>query len=316
MRHLAVGIDIGGTYTKIGLVSREGECLAQERFRTQNFRVLEEYLEKVAACIETLRNQMVSDFSIDGVGIGAPDVNYQNQTVFNPGNLPWKGSTELARLLSEKLNYPTKIINDGNAAVLGELHFGSGRNMRDFVVLTLGTGLGSGIVANGQLVHGHTGYAARMGHFSVEDDGWETVLGAKGGIEAYVSATGLKRSVLYMQAKYNYESRFRDIAYHNLRGEEIMAAALEGDKIALAAFDFVGEKLGKFMCKLATALEPEAIILSGGLVKAGDLLLSPTKEYFKKHSIDLFKGKVKIKLSALGDKSASIIGAASLVWHK
>jgi glucokinase len=217
--------------------------------------------------------------------------------------------------LKERLPIPMKITNDANAAAVGEMLFGSAKGMQDFIVVTLGTGFGSGIVANGQLINGYDGFAGELGHVDMTlGDGRLTGQGVRGGLEAYVSATGLKRTIMHMQAKYMDESRFRNIAFNDLHGEDITQAAEEGDPIALKAFDFTARVLGLAMANFTAFSQPEAFILMGGLVNSGKWILDPLYEYFEDNLLQVYKGKVKILLSGLPSKTAAIAGAAALIW--
>jgi glucokinase len=208
------------------------------------------------------------------------------------------------------------IMNDASAAALGEMHFGNAKGMQDFIVITLGTGFGSGIVSNGRLIEGFDGFAGELGHVDMTiGDGRITGLKVKGGLEAYVSATGLKRTILYMMCQHLDESRFRGIAYNDLHGEEITQAAEEGDTIALKAFDYTADILGQALANFTAFTQPEAFFLLGGLVNSGKFILDPLETYFNDYLLDVYKGRVKILLSGLPPKTAAICGAASLVWE-
>ena len=305
----AVGIDIGGTITKIGLVSEEGVCIKKTSFRTKEETTFSSYINKLVGSINTITN----DEKILGIGIGAPNAS-KSGTIETPANLKWRGKLNLVKDLRKKLNYNIYLSNDANCAAVGEMQYGNAKNLNDFIVITLGTGLGSGIVSNGMLVEGSDGFAAELGHFSINNKSRYTGLGIKGGLEAYVSATGIKRTIMYMLSKYMYESVFRSISFNDLHGEEITKAANDGDKIAIKAYEYTGKILGESLANFVTFSQPEAIILTGGLAHSGKWILNPTKKAFEKKLLPFYKNKVKILLSGLEDKDSAILGSAALVW--
>ena len=256
---LVVGIDIGGTKTKLGLVNKEGDSIVNTFFRTKEYPVLTDYLDRIELAVEELKKECNEDYNLLGIGIGAPNASSKRGTIENAANLIWKGIVPLVELMSHRFDVPVKLMNDASAAALGEMLFGNAKDMDDFIVITLGTGLGAGIVANGKLIEGYDGFAGELGHVDLTiGDGRLTGLGVKGGLEAYVSATGLKRTIMYMQSKYTDDSRFRSIAYNDLHGEEIHKAANEGDKIAIKAFDFTGRHLGFALANFTAITRPEA----------------------------------------------------------
>lgn len=313
---LAIGIDIGGTKTKIGLVNKAGHCVEHTFFRTRDYPDLEAYLDQVANVIQELRDKFPEKLNILGCGIGAPNASSRDGTIVQAANLTWKGTIPVLAKLKERLPLNMKITNDANAAAVGEMLFGNARGMRDFIVITLGTGFGAGIVANGQLITGYDGFAGELGHVDMTiGDGRMTGLNVKGGLEAYVSATGLKRTILYMMSQFMDESRFRSIAYNDLHGEEISQAAEEGDPIALKAFDFTADILGMAMANFTAFSQPEAFILMGGLVESGKWIFEPLHRYFEDYLLDVYKGKVKILRSGLPPKTTAICGAAALIWE-
>ena len=305
----AVGIDIGGTITKIGLVSKEGVCIKKTSFRTKEETTFNSYINKLVGSINTITN----DEKILGIGIGAPNAS-KSGTIETPANLKWRGKLNLVKDLRKKLNYNIYLSNDANCGAVGEMQYGNAKNLNDFIVITLGTGLGSGIVSNGMLVEGSDGFAAELGHFSINNKSRYTGLGVKGGLEAYVSATGIKRTIMYMLSKYMYESVFRSISFNDLHGEEITKAANDGDKIAIKAYEYTGKILGESLANFVTFSQPEAIILTGGLAHSGKWILNPTKKAFEKKLLPFYKNKVKILLSGLEDKDSAILGSAALVW--
>ncbi len=312
---VVVGIDIGGTKTKIGLVNREGHCLENTFFRTRDYRDFDQYLDKVVSTIDDLTSKFPQDLHIRGCGIGAPNASSKDGTIVHTANLLWKGTLPILAKLRDRFPVRSKITNDANAAALGEMLFGNAKGMKDFIVITLGTGFGAGIVANGQLIEGYDGFAGELGHVDMTiGDGRRTGLNVKGGLEAYVSATGLKRTILYMMSQYMDDSRFRSIAYNDLHGEEITQAAEEGDPIALRAFDFTADILGMALANFTAFSQPEAFILLGGLVNSGKWIFDPLQTYFDSYLLEVYRGKVKILRSGMPEKTAAICGAAALIW--
>lgn len=312
---IVIGIDIGGTKTKIGLVDVKGNVLVHTFFRTRHYPDIDDYLDQVVKTVDELKAEVTEDINLLGCGIGAPNASHKDGTIVHASNLVWKGVVPILDKLKERLPIPMKITNDANAAAVGEMLFGSAKGMQDFIVVTLGTGFGAGIVANGQLINGYDGFAGELGHVDMTlGDGRLTGQNVRGGLEAYVSATGLKRTIMYMQSKYMDDSRFRSIAFNDLHGEEITEAAAEGDPIALKAFDFTARVLGLAMANFTAFSQPEAFILMGGLVNSGKWILDPLHEYFDENLLQVYKGKVKILLSGLPGKTAAISGAAALIW--
>ncbi|MDT0605820.1 ROK family protein [Croceitalea rosinachiae] len=314
---LVVGIDIGGTKTKIGLVDKDGNVHGQDFFRTKEYPLLEDYLGRTKKTVDTLIKSLDIKPNILGCGIGAPNASSKRGTIESAANLLWKGSVPILDKFKEKMDAPMRIMNDASAAALGEMLFGSGRKMTDFIAITLGTGFGAGIVANGQLIDGYDGFAGELGHVDMTiGDGRLTGLGVRGGLEAYVSATGLKRTIMYMLSKYMDDSRFRNIAYNDLHGEEITQAAEEGDIIAIKAFDYTAKMMAQALANFTAFTQPEAFVLMGGLTNSGKWILDPLNTYFNEFLLDVYKGKVKIIESGMPGKTAAICGAAALIWEK
>ncbi len=312
---LVAGIDIGGTKTKIGLVNEAGVSLSSTFFRTKEYPDFDDFVHKMVQTIGELEEKLEQPHELIGVGVGAPNASSKRGTIENAANLLWKGTVPLVEKMQAQLDLPIKLMNDASAAAMGEMLFGNARGMKDFIVITLGTGLGSGIVANGQLIEGYDGFAGELGHFDLTlGDGRMTGLGVDGGLEAYVSATGLKRTILYMMSMHTDESRFRDIAFNDLHGEDITKAADEGDPIAIKAFEYTGEILGYALANFTLFTQPEAIFLLGGLTSSGKWLFAPTKKYLEENLIGVYKGKVKLLPSGMHGKNAAVLGAASLIW--
>jgi len=313
---LVIGIDIGGTKTKIGLVNREGHCLEDTFFRTREYPNIDDYLDKIKSTVDEIKTKFPEKVNILGCGIGAPNASSKNGTIVNASNLLWKGIVPVLDKLNNRMPMPMKIMNDASAAALGEMLFGNAKGMQDFIVITLGTGFGAGIVANGKLIDGYDGFAGELGHVDMTiGDGRLTGQNVRGGLEAYVSATGLKRTILFMMSKYMDESRFRDIAYSDLHGEEITQAAEEGDPIALKAFDFTADILGMALANFTAFTQPEAFFLMGGLVNSGKWIFDPLHKYFEDYLLEFYKGKVKILRSGLPGRTTAICGAAALIWE-
>jgi len=313
---IVVGIDIGGTKTKIGLVDKNGKCHIKTFFRTREFPDLDDYLDKIKSVSDELIENLDEKINILGCGIGAPNASSKKGTIESASNLIWKGSVPILEKLKERMNMPMRIMNDASAAALGEMLFGGGKKMTDFIVITLGTGFGAGIVANGQLIDGYDGFAGELGHVDMTiGDGRLTGLGVRGGLEAYVSATGLKRTIMYMLSKYLVDSKFRSVAYNDLHGEDITKAAEEGDEIAQRAFDYTAKMMAQALANFTAFTQPEAFILMGGLTNSGKWIMDPLEKYFNEYLLDVYKGKVKLLESGMDGKTAAICGAAALIWE-
>jgi len=306
----AIGIDIGGTITKIGLVSQDGKCIKKTSFRTKGFNNFSDYVNELNKSINKISSE---NFDISGIGIGAPNAS-KNGTIETPANLKWEGKLNLIKKLKEENKLPIFLSNDANCAAVGEMMYGNAKLLNDFIVITLGTGLGSGIVSNGMLVEGSDGFAAELGHYSINNMGRLTGLGVQGGLEAYVSATGIKRTIMYMLSRYMDDSVFRDISFNDLHGEDITKAAEKNDSIAIKTFEYTGKILGEALSNFVSFSQPQAIILTGGLVHSGKWIIEPTKKSFEKNLLPFYKGKVKLLTSGLEDKDSAILGSAALVW--
>ncbi len=314
MKDVSVGIDIGGTFTKIGIVDRQGNTLVDDSISTQiegGFPAYIKYLsEKVKA--------MLSDFDVQlvGIGVGAPNGNYYSGTIEHAPNLKWHGVIHFSKAMQEYFDVPVILTNDANAAAIGEMVYGGAKGMKDFIVFTLGTGLGSGIVANGQLIYGHDGFAGEIGHTIVNPNGRVCGCGRKGCLETYVSATGITRTVYKLIADYMVDSELRGVSFNDLTAKMITEAAIRKDPLAIKAFEYTGEILGRKLADTVAHFSPEAIFLFGGLVKAGEYLLKPTKYQMDANMLSVYKNKVKLLPSALTDTNAAVMGASSLVWKE
>ncbi len=317
MKQLALGIDIGGTNTKFGFVDKEGNSLGENSFPTNDDVPFDEYLEELVRHVITERDKIKFDFELIGAGIGAPNGNYLRGTIEYPTNLDWKGVTPFVDKFREHFDIPTVLTNDANAAAMGEMVFGGAKGMKDFIVFTLGTGLGSGIVANGKIVYGHDGFAGELGHTLVNVFGRECGCGRRGCLETYVSATGIKRTVYKLLADYLDESELSRVPFNELTAEMITKAAIKKDTIAIRAFEYTGRILGMKLADTITHFSPEAIFLCGGLVNAGDYLMKPTRQYLDDNLMPLYKkNPPKLLASGLLNKNAAILGASSMVWGK
>ncbi len=313
MRELVVGVDIGGTLTKVGIVDQEGEVLSHCDFPTKDYRELAAYQKALVDHIHQLEKKIDGDYQLIGIGIGAPNANYYRGTIEHAPNLDWKGIVPFVSELGKIIDLPIKITNDANAAAIGEKIYGNARDMNDFMVITLGTGLGSGIVSNGKLIYGHDAMAGELGHVVIEEGGRMTGMGRRGGLEAYVSSTGLKRTIFHLLADLLDESPLRDVSFNDLHGEYITELAEKGDPIALEAYQMTGRILGKALANFVTFSHPEAIFLLGGLAKSGKWIFEPTQKQLEESLLPIYQGKVKLLPSGMMNKNAAILGAAALI---
>jgi glucokinase len=317
MREAVLGIDVGGTFTKFGVIDKEGNCLAENFTSTDAFDDINTYLENLYGLIEELITGIKEEVKILGIGVGAPNGNYYKGTIEHAANLKWRGVIPFANMIKSHYNLPVVLTNDANAAAIGEMIYGGAKGMKNFVVITLGTGLGSGIVVNGELVYGHTGFAGEVGHVCIIPDGRLHVnTGLRGSLESYVSASGLKRTVLELMADLNYDTELRNIVYNDLTAEKIFDLARKGDKIALEAFEYTGKILGQALANTVMHTSPEAIFLFGGLAKAGGLIFAPTIKHMEANLLPVFRNTVKILPSVIDETSASILGASAIIWKE
>ncbi len=312
---VVAGADIGGTLTKYGLVTPAGEVIAYDEMETDTAGTSPEvFFEKLYTSFE---HQLASvsgseKESLLGIGLGAPNGNFFNGTIEDAPNLAWKGVVPVVELLKRHTDLPVLLTNDANAAAIGEMEFGAAKGMRDFIAVTLGTGLGSGFVANGQLIYGHDGFAGELGHTIVEYDGRLCGCGRRGCLETYASATGIVRTVNEWLETAGEESVLHKSS-EKLDARQIAQAAREGDKLAISAFDYTGEMLGKKLADAVAITSPQAIILTGGLARAGDLIFKPTQKYMEAYMLNIFKNKVKLLASGLPEANTAVLGAAALV---
>jgi len=311
---LALGIDIGGTNTAFGIVDEEGNIVEQGSMPTKGFATINLYLKALKKELSPLLKKAGKD-NILGIGIGAPLANHYTGEIDNATNLEWHGVIPICKLVSDMLQLPVWLTNDANAAALGEMRYGSAKGMKDFIMLTLGTGLGSGIVANGQLIYGHDSFAGEMGHITaVREGGRECSCGRYGCLEQYASATGI---ALTAEKWLNVRTDESVLRRHKgmITGRIVTEAARGGDALALEIFDYTAIILGQVLADAVAMTSPEAFVFFGGLAKAGDILLNPAKKYMEQNLLHVYKNKVKLLVSSLPDADAAILGAAALVWH-
>ncbi len=311
-----LGIDVGGTNTVFGMVDARGHVIATGAIKTGRHPNFEDYLNELHAAVMKMLEANDAVDKIHGIGVGAPNANYYTGNIESATNLPWKGVLPFASLMSEKFGIPVVITNDANAAALGEMTYGAARGLRDFIMITLGTGVGSGIVINGQLVYGHDGFAGELGHVIMRrNNGRLCGCGRTGCLEAYCSATGVARTAREFLEIRNDESKLRDIPLDAITSKDVYDAAMMGDKLALEIFEFTGNMLGEAFADFTVFSSPEAIILFGGLAKSGELLLRPIRESMERNMMPVFKGKVKVLLSELKEADAAVLGASALGWE-
>jgi len=336
MKQIAIGIDIGGTNTAIGVVDRDGNVLYEKKpqlptpqkkenplgSEARSEELLSDYIKSLASeinsAIDTVK-QINPEVAVVGIGIGAPNGNYYSGTIEYAPNLPFTGVVNFAKRVQEQLPEIkiVKLTNDANAAALGEMIYGGGKGMKNFVMITLGTGLGSGLIVNGDLVYGADGFAGECGHTTIVPNGRLCGCGGWGHLEAYCSATGIKRTVYELLAKYNNsESELAKVPFNDMTSKIVFDAAEKGDPIAREVFEVTGELLGRGLADTVHHLSPEAIFLFGGAAAAGEYIFKPTKESMERHLIPVFRNKVKILPSELKEGTSAIVGASALVWKE
>jgi glucokinase len=313
---LVVGIDIGGTNTVYGFVDRSGNIVAGDQVVTTHYDEPEVFVAALYEKMMITSHKIGHDIEILGYGIGAPMGNINKGTIEYPADLPWKGIIPLADIFSRHTSLPVIVTNDANAAAVGEMVYGGAREMRNFVVITLGTGLGSGFVVDGRLVYGHDGFAGEIGHTSIRPglSNRDCGCGRKGCLETYVSATGLKRTVLKIMADRLDDSELRRYSFDELDSRKIYEAAKRGDPIALEAFEHTGAMLGYKLADVVAHTNPEAIFLFGGLALARELIFEPAKKHMEQNLLYIYRDRVKLLPSELSTQNAAVLGASSLVW--
>ena len=312
----AVGIDIGGTNTVFGIVDANGSILASSSIKTGAYEKAETYVDEVCKHLLPLIEANGGVEKIKGIGVGAPNGNYYTGKIEFAPNLPWKGVVPLAALFEERTGIPTALTNDANAAAIGEMTYGAARGMKDFIMITLGTGVGSGIIINGQMVYGHDGFAGELGHVIVRrENGRLCGCGRKGCLETYCSATGVTRTAREFLENRTDDSLLRAIPADQITSKAVYDAAVKGDKLAQDIFDFTGTILGEALADFIAFSSPEAIVLFGGLAKSGDYIFKPIQKAIDDNVLPIYKGKAKLLLSELKDADAAVLGASALGWE-
>jgi glucokinase len=315
MEALAIGIDIGGTGTKFGIVDRVGNVLFSSEISTRKHSDVNTFIDELYTELSKLIDNVGGIGRIKGIGVGAPNGNFYTGTIEYAPNLPWKGIIPLARMMEDKFKIPVVLTNDANAAAIGEMMYGAAQGMKDFIMITLGTGVGSGIVANGKLVYGHDGFAGELGHTTIIPNGrLHEGTGKRGSLESYASATGVRLTTLEILEKSTEPSSLRSVPADQIDSKKVYEAAIAGDTVAKEIFESTGTILGAALANFVMFSSPEAIILFGGLTKAGDLILKPTRESMEANLIQIFQNKVKILVSHLKESDAAILGASALAW--
>ena len=315
-KQVALGIDIGGTNTKYGFVNHRGEILEKGSLKTDEYEKVEDFIDALYNKMSPLMKKHSNQTRLDGIGVGAPNANYYTGTIEQAPNLRWKGIIPFAELMTKKFGLPCKMTNDANAAALGEMMFGAARGMKDFIMMTLGTGVGSGIVSGGSLIYGHDGFAGELGHTIIKPGGrkhWST--GSEGSLEAYASATGIAITAKKMRAEFP-DSMLNQYPEEEINSLVVHECAKKGDPTAIEVFRYTGQKLGEALANFVMFSSPEAILLFGGVIKAGDFILKPTKLHMERNLFPIFRNKVKLVFSELDEADAAILGASALVWEK
>ena len=317
LKPYVIGLDLGGTNSVFGIVDSRGDIKATTAIKTQGYGDnVEAYVDASIEALKIIIDQVGGIDKIKAMGIGAPNGNYYNGTIEFAPNLEWgrNGVVPLAKLFSDKLGIPVALTNDANAAAIGEKTYGVARGMKNFIVITLGTGVGSGIVVNGQLVYGCDGFAGELGHVIVKENGRQCGCGRKGCLETYCSATGVARSAREFLANSDEPSLLRELDPEKITSYDVAVAAGKGDKIANEIFEFTGKILGEACADFAAFSSPEAFIFFGGLTKAGDLIMNPIKKAYDETVLNIFKGKAKFLVSGLEGSSAAVLGASAVGW--
>lgn len=313
---LALGIDIGGTTTTFGFVEQDGHCLAETEIPTMAGEPISLFMDRLTQKIRDAFQPLSADRSLMGIGIGAPNANHLTGMLDNPPNLKWGSSVDLAGLFNLAFSLPVALTNDANAAAMGEMEYGAARGMEHFLVITLGTGVGSGIVVNGEILYGADGFAGEIGHTVVDPEGRMCGCGNRGCLEVYASAGGLCRTFVSLLAKQGGESSLRSVPFSALSAKMVYESALQGDLIAGSAFEETGRILGMKLAEAAALLSPEAIFLQGGLAAAGELIFEPVRRSLEKYLPGMFRRCVKLLPSGLGDRNAGVLGAGALIRRR
>lgn len=307
---------MGGTNTAFGIVDARGTVIASSSIKTGKHSKIEDYIDELYTEISRIIAANDAEGKINGIGIGAPNANYFTGVIEDGVNLPWPTPIPLADLISKKFGIPCLITNDANAAAIGEMTYGAARGLKDFIMITLGTGVGSGIVVNGQMVYGHDGFAGELGHVIMKrNNGRVCGCGRTGCLEAYCSATGVARTAREFLEIRDDKSLLREYDIDNITSKDVYDCAVKGDKLALDIFNYTGTILGEALADFVTFSSPEAFVIFGGLTKSGDYIMNPIREAFDKNIMKVFKGKVKILISELKESDAAVLGASALGWE-
>jgi glucokinase len=311
-----IGIDMGGTNTAFGIVDARGNVIASDSIKTAKHSNIDDYIDELYNEITRIMDAVGAEDKINGIGIGAPNANYYTGVIEDGVNLPWPTPIPLADIVTKKFGIPCIITNDANAAAIGEMTYGAARGMKDFIMITLGTGVGSGIVINGQMVYGHDGFAGELGHVTVKRNNGRTCgCGRTGCLEAYCSATGVARTAREFLDIRKDKSKLRELDPDSITSKDVYDAAMAGDKLAKEIFDYTGTILGEALADFTAFSSPEAFVIFGGLAKSGDLIMKPIQEAYDKNVMSIFRGKAKILFSQMKEADAAILGASALGWE-
>jgi len=311
-----IGMDMGGTNTVFGIVDTRGNVISKSAIKTGTHSDVNLYINDIYTELSKLIEAVGGIEKIKGIGVGAPNGNYYTGNIESASNLPWKGIVPFANLMADKFGVPAALTNDANAAAVGEMTYGAAHGMKNFIMITLGTGVGSGIVIDGKLVYGHDGFAGELGHVNVmRNNGRLCGCGKSGCLETYASATGVARSAREIIETSTKESLLRNIPVESITSKDVFDAAMQGDEVAKKIFNYTGKILGESFADFVAFSAPEAIILFGGLSKAGDLIMNPIKENMEKNLLSIWKGKVKVLFSELKEADAAVLGASALAWE-
>jgi glucokinase len=311
----AIGIDIGGTNSVFGVVDKRGHIINQGSIKTGAYKEINDYVNHLSEGVQEIIDQVGGSGNIKGIGVGAPNGNYFTGCIEFAPNLPWKGVIPLAQMLTDKLNIPVALTNDANAAAIGEMTYGAARGMKDFIVITLGTGVGSGIVVNGQLVYGHDGFAGELGHTTIIREGRMCGCGKKGCLETYSSATGVSRTAREFLETRKDASLLRELDAKEITSKDVYDAAVKGDALAKEIFEFTGQMLGEAFADFVAFSSPEAIILFGGLTKSGKFIFDSIRKHMEENMLPIFRNKIKLLMSELKESDAAVLGASALGWE-
>ena len=312
-----IGLDMGGTNSVFGIVDARGNIKAQTVIKTRGYKNVEEYVKTAVEALQPALEVVGGIDTIKGMGIGAPNANYYTGTIDNAANLEWKGIVPIAKLFSDALGVPVRVTNDANAAAMGEMTYGAARGMKNFIMITLGTGVGSGIVCDGRVIYGSDGFAGELGHVIVDhtENARPCGCGRKGCLETYCSATGVARTARLVLESSSEESLLRKHNVDDITSFDVFQAAEQGDKLALEIFEETGRRLGAACADFAAFSSPEAFIFFGGLTKAGDYIMDPIKRAYDENVLFVYKGKAKLLVSTLNGSEAAVLGASALGWE-